>query len=1085
MRLTTVILIASFLQVSATGFAQKITLSKSNAQLKSVFKDLRNQSGYVFLYTDNQLQIAKPVNIKVNSEDFQVVLQQIFEKQPLTYSINEKTITIKEKEAPSFIQKIKDFFINIDVSGRVVDEKGNAIAGATVKVKGTGVATSTNETGFFVLKNVDEKAVLEVFYLGYQSRDLKALTDLGTVRLEVEVGKLEEVTINAGYYRVKEREATGSIARVTSKDIENQPINNVLSAVQGRMAGVNITQNSGIPGGGYDIQIRGRNSLRNLQNGAIDGNQPLYIIDGVPLGSAITSTYSAAVIPFKSINPLNNINSNDIESIEILKDADATSIYGSRGANGVILVTTKKGKKGSPSVMINSTYGYSEVASHMQMMNTQQYLDMRKQAFSNAGVTVYPANAYDVNGRWDQNRYTDWQKELIGDRASHRTVQVSVSGAGEQSSFLISAQNSTQTTVFPSDFNYKTNQISSNFSYQSENKKFNVSNANSFAALSNNVVQADLTNSALNLSPVAPALYTAEGELNWEGNTFTNPLASLKGNYENQTYQFNQNVNLAYEFFPELFFKINSGINYQSLEEYLLRPHTMSNPSFGRTSNESLSSKSKNDVFTYVIEPQLSWSKIWGDHKISSLLGGSFQQTVNKTSSIVGVGFSSNALMRNLSAAITKNIPQDIRNEYRYASVFARLNYQFKNKYILNLTARRDGSSRFGENNKFANFGAIGAAWLFSEESILKDNKWLSSGKFRTSIGTTGSDLLGDYQYLDSYTVGNNSYNGGAGLFPSRLYNPNFSWEKTTKFEAALELGFLADRLQAVVAYYNNRSSNQLLGIPLPGTTGFSSIQANLEATVQNRGLEFQVNASPILSSNWKWQTSFNISLPKSKLISFPGISGSTYANTYVVGMPTNIVKLYNYTGINGQTGRYEFTDFNKDGRITSPDDAQAIREIGVKYFGGWQNDVKFKNLSLSFLFQFVKQTNWNYYRNMANPGVLINMPVELVNVWSLNNPNGVIMPYDPGTTALNNTLSSNFKNSTATVGDASFVRLKNVQLNYNLPLRGKLIKDASIFIQGQNLLTLTNYFGLDPEFILTGYLPPLKTYSFGIQIKF
>lgn len=902
---------------------------------------------------------------------------------------------------------------------------------------------------------------------------------------KVKVQGIEEVVVNAGYYKVKDRENTGSIAKVTAKDIGNQPVNNVLSAIQGRMTGVNITQNSGVAGGGYDIQIRGRNSLRTLQNSGSDGNQPLYVIDGVPIGSAINANFSATVIPFKSINPLNNINPNDIESIEILKDADATAIYGSRGANGVILVTTKKGRRGNPSVLLNATYGMSKVARRLEMMDRDQYLSMRRQAFANAGITSYPVNAYDVNGKWDQTRYTDWQKELIGNWADQRTIQLSVSGGGERSSFLISAQNSDQSTVFPADFGYKTNLFNSNFTFESENKKFSLTSSNSFAALANNLVQSDLTNLALNLSPVAPALFTTSGELNWEDNTFTNPLASLNGSYKNKTYQFNQNLNLGYEFFTGFSLKLNTGINYQTLEEFLLKPHTIFNPSLGRTSNDSSSSRSKNDIFTYIVEPQLNWLKSWGDHELNVLVGTSFQQTLNKTSSITGTGFASNALLENLAAATNKNIPADIRNEYRYASIFGRVNYQYKNRYIVNITGRRDGSSRFGVNNRFADFGAIGAAWLFSKENFLKDKKWLSFGKLRGSVGTTGSDFIGDYQYLDTYTISNNPYNGSAGLYPSRLYNPNFSWEKTTKLEAALELGFLRDRIFLTSAYYRNRSSNQLLGIPLPGTTGFTSIQANLDATVENRGWEFQLSASPIKSTDWKWQTSFNISFPKSELISFPGLEGSTYANTFVVGMPTNIVKLYTYEGINQATGQYVFTDYNQDGKITSPNDLQAVRELGTKYFGGWQNDLRFKNVSLSFLFQFVKQNNFNYYRNMPNPGVLLNSPAAFTNVWSADNPGGIIMPYDPGTTAVTNTLNSNFKSSTAAVSDASFIRLKNVQLNYSIPLQGSFVKEATFFVQGQNLLTITNYFGLDPEFILSGYLPPLKTYSFGVQVKF
>lgn len=887
---------------------------------------------------------------------------------------------------------------------------------------------------------------------------------------------IKEIIINTGYYTVKDKERTGSISKVTAKDIENQPVNNVLSTIQGRMAGVNIIQNSGVPGGGFDIQIRGKNSLRTA------GNAPLYIIDGVPMGSEMTSPYSGVVLPGASINPLNSINPNDIESLEVLKDADATAIYGSRGANGVVLITTKKGKSGKLALSFSTTYGLSQVASKLKMMNTEQYLNMRKQAFSNDGITTYPATAYDFNGTWDKNRDTDWSKTLIGNTATSSNSQISLSGGSETTTFLLSVGHSEQTTVFGEDFKYNSNNISSNISHHSLDKKFQLTISNMFSIQKNNMLRSDITRQSYFLSPNAPDLYQQDGSLNWENNTFTNPVAAYKSTYSNENKQFLTNINTAYELFSNWRLKLNGGINYQTFDELALQPNTMYNPSFalGQSSATSRASQNNQDRFSFIIEPQINWTYKTNQHEFDVLAGGTFQQEVNKQGTMTGVGFESNVFIENIGAAQTKTISDQIRTEYRYAAVFGRLNYQYRNRYILNITGRRDGSSRFGPNKRFANFGAVGAAWLFSKERLLEDSEWLSFGKLRGSFGSAGSDNIGDYQYLDTYTVSSSIYNATTGLLPSRLYNPDYSWEKTTKLETALELGFFKDRLNLTAAWYRNRSSNQLVGIQLPSITGFTSVLANLPATVENTGFELELNARPFKSSAIQWETGFNISFPKNKLLAFPGLEGSTYANQYVIGQPTSIVKVYQLEGINPQTGQYQFTDFNGDGKISSPDDNKIIEKIGVQYFGGWNNTLRYKNWDLSILFQFVKQRNRNYNSIMPVPGGMNNQPVEVMNVWSAQNHDGFYMPYRSGTSTAHNL----FQNSTAAVSDASFIRLKNLQLGYRIPIKNSAFREVKIFFQGQNLITWTKYFGIDPEFTFMGFLPPLRTYSFGAQLN-
>ena len=301
----------------------------------------------------------------------------------------------------------------------------------------------------------------------------------------------------------------------------------------------------------------------------------------------------------------------------------------------------------------------------------------------------------------------------------------------------------------------------------------------------------------------------------------------------------------------------------------------------------------------------------------------------------------------------------------------------------MNLTGRRDGSSRFGPNNRFANFGALGAAWLFSEESFTKNTlPWLSHGKLRGSYGSTGNDQIGDYRYFNSYGSSGVPYNGIIGLYPTALYNPDFGWEENRKLEVALELGLLNDRVTAQVNYYRNHSSNQLVNIPLPGTTGFPSILGNLDALVENKGWEFEVNSINVKSGNWKWNTSFNLTVPKNELLEFPNLANSTYANSYVIGEPITIKKVLHYTGVDPQTGVYMFEDYNGDGEITTPDDRQAIVDTAPEWYGGLSNTIQYENLQLDVFFQFSKQMAQNINRWGTTPGAMTNQPITVLDAW-------------------------------------------------------------------------------------------------------
>lgn len=968
------------------------------------------------------------------------------------------------------------FFQQHHIQGTITDSS-SPLPGVTIAIKGKLNTTAISDYSGQYAISASANDTLVVSFIGFKTAiiPVKGRTKID-VQLLYDTTTLQEVRVNAGYYSVKESERTGSIARITSKDIENQPVVNVLAVMQGRMAGVNITQQTGLPGGGFDIKIRGQNSLRT------DANAPLYIIDGVPYASdPIGSNLTGTAFP-KVISPLNNINPDTIESIEVLKDADATSIYGSRGANGVVLITTKKGKAGKTSFTFNTTTGAGTVTKFMTLMNTSQYIAMRKQAYTNDGIANYKASDYDINGTWDQNRYTDWQKELLGGTAQISDVQGTLSGGSETTQFLLSGSFHRETTVFPGDFLYKRGGGQLNLNHRSENNKFKINFSAGYNIQDNNQPSFDFTYDARALAPNAPALYQPDGELNWENGTWSNPLRNLNTKYESKTNDLVANTLLSYEIVPNLFLKSSFGYTSLDTKETRIVPTTIYNPAYNVSSANAGLFMNDTRRNSWIVEPQINWSKVLGSGKFDVLVGGTFQNQTTTKLHQSGTGFASNSLIYNLAAAKTVRIVLNDETVYKYQAFFGRLNYTLQQRYIVNLTARRDGSSRFGPGNQFAAFGAAGVAWIFSKENFLANSTWLSFGKLRSSYGITGSDQIGDYQYLDTYTTSGILYNGVSGLQPSRLFNADFGWETNKKLEVALELGFLKDRIFTTAAWYQNRSSNQLVGYPLPGTTGFTSLQSNLDAVVENSGLEFTLRTVNFTNGNFNWSTNFNITFAKNRLVSFPGLETSSYSQQYRIGQPLNIKLYYQFQGVNAQTGIYEFEDVNKDDKITFPEDKQTVVDLNPEYYGGIQNTLSYKGFALDFLFQFVKQQNRSYPMGLA--GLMSNQPARMADNWKQP---GDIADYQRYATGSNiNAVNGDYlyTESTASVTDASYIRLKNISLSYDVPLQRKALQ-CKFMMQGQNLLTFTKYKDGDPEFLSYGYLPPLKVITAGVQLTF
>ncbi|KGO93651.1 SusC/RagA family TonB-linked outer membrane protein [Flavobacterium subsaxonicum] len=977
---------------------------------------------------------------------------------------------IASEAPPLFLQQQK-------ITGVITDALG-PLQGVNIIVKGTTVRSTSDELGRYNI-NAATGDILVFSFMGFKTIEIGiGQQTIVSVLLIEDTMQLEEVVVNAGYYSVKQKESTGSIARITSKDIEKQPVTNFLATMQGRMAGVAVTQSTGIAGGSFDIKIRGINSLRS------DGNNPLYIIDGVPYtADAIGQGFTNTVMQSPT-SPLNNINPADIESLEVLKDADATAIYGSRGANGVVLITTKKGKAGKTKFTVSFAHGLASVTRFMDMMNTQQYLKMRRQAFVNDGITEYPAYEYDINGTWEQNRNTNWQKVLFGGTAEVTSLQSSLSGGNQQTQFSLSGNFGKETTVFPGDFRYLKGNVRAGLNHESLDQKFKVGFSAGYTIQDNNQPSTDITTQALSLAPNAPNLYDATGNLNWENNTFENPLRLLSGKSFSKTYDLVSSANFSYEIANRLILKTSLGYTDLNHTESSSQPSTIFNPAYELGPESSQIFVGTTSRKSWIVEPQLNYGFDTGKLQVEALVGSTFQSQRNEQLGLQASGFTSNSLIYNLAAASNIYVINNDISQYRYQAFYGRLNLNWDKRYIINITGRRDGSSRFGPGRQFAWFGAVGGAWLFSNENFLKENSFLSFGKIRASYGTTGSDQIGNYQFLDTYTTAGTNYQGVIGLQPTRLFNPLFGWERSKKLEVALEAGFCKDRIFVTAAWYKNRSSNQLAGIPLPGTTGFQTLQANMDATVENRGVEVTLRTINITSDHFNWTTSINFSKSKNELVSFPGIETSTYANLLAVGAPLNIKKVYHYTGIDSQAGTYTFQDVNNDGLYNAAD-RKTIVDLNPKFYGGIQNQLKYGNVELDFLFQFVKQRNYNTAAFGPLPGTMRNVASPNVSSWTSPENTGAYQLYTSGANSAAAIAYGRYIASDAVITDASYVRLKNIGLSWDIPQKYIPKIHCKIYFQGQNLIIFTKFKGADPEFSATGALPPLKVLTTGIQLTF
>tara|TARA_B100002049_G_scaffold216066_1_gene181808 strand:+ start:2462 stop:5704 length:3243 start_codon:yes stop_codon:yes gene_type:complete len=1076
MRFSLLFLFLTVFQIQASSYSQdvKITLHERQIRVLDFFEKIETITPYSFLYRVDDLDLNRRVDISVDQIPLNQVLGRLFSSEGITFKVLGRQIVFsKNTEALLQPEKIGKDEQQTTISGVVTTQTGEPLFGATVLVEGTRRGVSTDIDGKYSIA-AENGEVLVFNMLGF-NQVYRTVDDQNTVNISLieKTSELDEVMVIA-YGETSKRFNTGSVNQINAETIEKQPVNNPILALQGAAPGLFITQEAGRPGGNVTVRIRGENSIGS-------SNRPLYVIDGIPYSDEPMNQFSYIGFPAKGDqSPLNSINPADIESISVLKDADATSIYGSRGANGVILITTKKNKisgKGL-AVNVNVLTGVKEVGHTLDLLSTADYLALRRKAFQNDGVEPSNSNAPDLT-LWDQNLDMNWQEYLFGGTADFVNAQAGITAGSAKNSFSFNTSYNSEGTIYAGNFSYQRFSIRSRYNYVSQDDRFKMNLQANYSTDDNNSFGGNFASTLLTPPNFNP--YNEDGSLNW---AITNPVAPLNASYINKTNTLFADLNLAYDISDFITAKVLVGYNVNNFEQERKNPSTSLNPAYANFSwgqpNVQLGTTNRQ---TLNIEPQLTYRNQIGDGVFSALLGGTLMRRTQDNQVINGNAFSSDLFLDNIGAAGTYAVSVS-NTDYRYLSGFLRLNYNWSNKYLFNASVRRDGSSRFGPNNQYGDFAALGTAWIFSEESFMKNQSVLSYGKLRASYGTTGNDGIGDYGYYQLWTA-TSSLNSESStvLTPSGLANLDYSWEKVLKFDAALELGLLEDKILLTANYYRNSTKDQLVGLPLPSQTGFTSVNANLPALIRNTGLELSLNTQNVKSESFGWSTAFNITFQNNELVSFDDLEASTYANTYVIGSSILSQKGY-LASVDPETGVYTIEDLNNDGQITFAGDRTILGDRLPKFYGGLQNNFTFKNWSLGFLIQFVKQEDLNYLNTVFTPvGGLSNFDESVLDYWQQPGDETI---YSKPTTQPNGPFYNSLSSSN-NWEDASYIKLRNVNLSYNLPVAwvSKVgMQNARVYFQGQNLITITSYTGLDPETKST-FAPPLRTLSLGLQANF
>ena len=1096
-----------------------MTLQFRQVKLAKVFEAITQQTGLTVAYSRPIVNPDRVVSIEANKEELSNVLAQLLKGMNVAFEIGETKIYLKEKTVSETPQKGERL---ITISGIIVDEKGEMIIGASIAVQGTTLGTITNADGEYSLANVPENSQITISFIGYQSISLPANAKaLGKIVMKEDNELLDEVVV-VGYGTQSKARVTGSIASLKKEQIKDMPVTSFEQAIAGQMPGVQVMQQSGTPGSGSSIKVRGASSIT-------AGTNPLIVIDGFPMTTSNTATL---------------LNPEDIESIEVLKDASSAAIYGSRGANGVIVVTTKKGKEGKTNINAKAYFGVQKVSHKIEMMDAYEYANFMTTARNNYWVDLNPG----VNKPTDDNNTrvkkaripdyivpylngetglinTDWQDEIF-QTAAMQQYDISVSGGNQKLSHYTSASFVSQDGIIKNSGFQRFSARSNIQAVINKRVTFDLSLAPSYSKTrqisEKNHKQDGLVLLTTIANPAARAydedgsiMYGNQIELGnaWGTSVIESPLAIAKSIKDN-LHQFRMigNANISVNILEGLNFKTHFGMEYSNQREDYFRPSYLGN--YNTQAPTQATGKYWNAQTTnWVNENTLNYKKDFGKHHFDVLLGLSAQKQNYLVASMEAANYP-NDNVTTLNAGIV-NTGTTTESVWTLLSYFGRINYFFQNKYLLNFSIRWDGSSRFGKNNKYGCFPAVSLGWRVKEENWLKNVDMLSDLKLRVSYGKTGNFQINDYGSYSLLQANNYILNGVLvnGLAPATSPNPNISWEKTDQWNAGFDIAFFSNQLSFSADFYHSVTDGLLLDVPVPAASGFTSSLQNI-GKLQNRGFELSLKGD-FDFSGFKWAPAFNFSLNRNEVkglgpnqeqiidgnhITMIGEPIGNFYGYRILGVYKSQEDLDKYPHLNtAKIGTYIYEDISgpngvPDGEITDAD-RTILGNYNPDYTIGFFNSFSYKNFDLSFMIQCVQGLEiFNSARSfLLNGEGWGNGAKDLYkNYFSETNPNG---KYARPSVA---TADKLYEKSSYMVEDGSFIRFNNITLGYNFSktfIAKMGLKGLRVYVTAQNPFTITKYSGYNPEVstnsnaltpgIDYGAYPTNKSIAFGLNVNF
>ena len=1104
MRLTIIFLCVTFLSgLAATSYSQstKLTIVIKSTSIENVLREIEEQSEFRFFY-NGKVDVDEKISANFVDRSITEILHSVFDGKPITYEVVGRQIVLTGVDGQMVMQQSRS------ISGIVRDSNGEPIPGVTVLIKGTTKGTITDMDGRFSMQNVTPDQLLIFSFVGMKPQEVVVGNAASIdVMMQIDAIGIEEV-VAIGYGVVKKSDLTGSVSSLQRDDLNAGVNTSIDDLLLGKTAGVQITQASGEPGGGVTMQIRGASSI-----GA--SSDPLYVIDGFPIDNSglVTGTGSGVVGTRTPRNPLASINPSDIESIEILKDASATAIYGSRGANGVILVTTKKGKTGSLSVNYSGYSGLQSTLGQVDVLNAKDYQRVLNEILDTpgSGVSEQERVAEIVDGG------TNWQDELY-ENAMVQSHSLSLTGGNERTKFYASLNYFDQEGVLINS-GYKRYDSRLNLDHKTDKLHFGVNFTTSFshddfASVGYGTNEnSGILYAAINYDPTVP-IYGDDGRY-YSSNLINtdNPLALANGEISTaDNYRTLGSFFGEYTILPGWTAKLNVGFDTRnSRRDVYVTQDTKDG--FAQGGIATILTGTKNN---YLGEFTTTYIKDINEIHSFTFLGGiTYQKFIDLSTSSSGSGFPSDDLLTNnigLADPLLLSVGSSKSNN-KLLSYLGRVNYSLYDKYLFTVSIRADGSSRFGENNKFGYFPSAAFAWKMHDEQFIKDLDLFSLLKFRASIGRTGNQNIGNYRSLTTFGSGVSVALGGEekiSLEPERIANPNLKWETTEQINVGLDLGFLNNRVYVSMDYFQKNTYDMLFELPIPMSTGYSNILSNI-GNIKNSGFEFMLDAK-LIEKNFKWSTNFNFSTLKNEVTDLGGIpeiihTGAGWTNDIAIIRPGETLNsFYGYEVLGVwqsdteiaeslttdpvKPGDLKYRDVNGDYKVNDKDKV-VLGNSFPDFSFGLTNKFSYKNLGLTIFVdgvQGIEMLNNSLVETYYPISHRRNRVAEpYLNRWTETNPSdkypSFVNPGSQGSKAVN----------TLTVEDASYIRLRTVKLNYDIPIRNKKVFDhCSVYVSGQNLFYLTNYSGVDPSSNSNGdaslkidfnTYPASRMFIFGVEV--